>query len=106
MNRMTASEAIERAHQVCPCVNGQHQAFCVGDLGWEGLSICLCAPNLKHQKAPLNQACRWPGHAAIDAAIVAAFEAGQDYANAVVDAGIHLPVPLPSWLPTRKETHG
>ena len=71
---MTASEAIERAHATCGC--GGTRSF---------------YPTRYTSKKPCLDKC----HAAIDAAIVAAYDAGgHDEAHGFK---------RPKWLPTRKE---
>src|SRR3990167_11397830 len=74
----------ERIAECCPCRSGKKQDFCVGDMGWEGLAICLCGPELKHKNPPLNQSCLWPGHAL--AAEVGELE--RDKMGAEYDAGL------------------
>ena len=92
--RQSSEPDVERltreAHLYCPCRGGKHQDFCHGDMGWGGMSICKCNPVLRHADPPLNQACLWTGHAAIDRLVLAARleQAEKWYMTAMVCSGV------------------
>ena len=98
---MPASEA-ERlageAHEACPCKLAWHVSRYA-----EPPEYCDC---LTWTKGGPGIPCTWPGHAAVNAALWAVFEAGRDYEERwQIQQPDGKDPPLPAWLP-KGAAHG
>ena len=97
-----AGKLVKEAHATCPCD---------GARGYGCDPFCRCYTNAEAAERALgvdrinvSVECIWPGHAAIDAALRAAFEAGYNlHADNIlrVNSGLGK-APLPDWLPKER----